>query len=325
MFWIFGKPHKDILALYGGGFLALLVFSGVSDSHVIFSITAFIITTFVDAGHGYVTLCRAFRNPKSRNFNRNVIILVSIALISLLWIYFKIPYFWRFVVYFTLFHHIRQFYGFSKWYQTMNNQLCRWSDFFLYALLILPVVTFHFRSDISFSIYESQEILFWPSLTLFKVSLTFFVSTLVCWLIYEVHRWKKGFKEINRILSIAVPTFLQSYCFIFADKSSTVILPLLAVHGVAYFFITGYSLNKLNTNISNLWLKTLILIAVVAVVGGSFDHIAEQYVVFDYINSNLHILQVIAIIAITTPALWHYVLDGLIWSKTDSDFKHIRS
>lgn len=316
MNWIFGRMHRDLLAFYGAGVVAAIIFAFISENAGSYAVLAFVITALIDSGHGYTTIWRAFRKPNKEYLRRHILTLFAILAIAASWMALRIPNFWSFVLYFTLYHHIRQFYGFSRWYQGLNQRACPTGDKFLYALLFIPLLLLHLRPGISFSIYGVNEILFFPHAKLYEIGLLIYAAILASWIFFETKQWRAGFHEINRLSAIAIPTAFHIYCFLIAKTTAQIIMPLIALHGVTYFAIMAFSLRKLDPAKWSIITSTLIIV-LTAVLGGSFGAwLEDTAVIYKYSQDDISALTIIANTLVVAPALWHYVVDGWIWKRS---------
>ncbi len=317
MNWIFGRLHRDFLVFILPGFAVILLSkSAESENSVTSILLATIVLVLLDTGHAYASGWRAFRvakdNPRLKQF---IIFLPLIWFASFLWLIAGWPGFWSFVVYFTVFHHIRQFYGFSCWYQHLNRRACVWSGRFIYPLTILPIVVFHFRGDWQFYIYRPGDIFQWPSPLFFKVAVAAWLFTVVAWIIFESRLWRQGIREPNRILSLLVPAILQSTCFLFGRTSVEVLFPLLAVHGLSYLAITALGVRAID---SSGWKKSALLVSLVVVSSAGLAGLCEGFLgeLETGMFGSSAVQAAISAILIA-PNLWHYIVDGLIWKSDD--------
>lgn len=317
--------HRDLLAFYTAGVAACFIFAWISENAGSYAVLAFVITALIDSGHTYTTFWRAFRNPSEDYLRRHVIALFAIALIAVTWMVLKIPYFWSFVLYFTLYHHIRQFYGFSRWYQGLNRRALPTSDRFLYALLIVPLALLHVRPGISFSIYGVNEILFFQNETIYHTGLVVYGFIILAWIFFEIRQWCLGHHELNRLSSVAIPAAFHFYCFLIAQTAAEIIMPLLALHGVTYLAVMALSLRRLNPAKWTLITSTAVII-LTAIFGGSFGAWLEKSaMVYNYQETDTSWLEIFAATFVVTPALWHYVVDGWIWQRSAPEFEKIQN
>ena len=316
MNWIFGRMHRDLLAFYGTGVIACLIFAFIPENAGSYAVLAFVITAIIDSGHGYTTVWRAFRRPNKEYLRRHIITLLAVAVTAAAWMASRVPYFWSFVLYFTLYHHIRQFYGFNRWYQGLNHRACPTGDKFLYALLIIPLALLHVRPGISFSIYGVNEILFFPHAEVYQIGLLIYALVIAAWIFFEVKQWRTGYHEINRLSAIAIPAAFHIYCFLIADTMSQIIMPWLALHGVTYFAIMAFSLRRLEPTKWGVITSTLVIIAT-ALWGGIFGAwLEDTFVIYKYSDENVSPVTILANTLVIAPALWHYMVDGWIWKRS---------
>ncbi|MCX7979178.1 MAG: hypothetical protein N2578_09265, partial [Bdellovibrionaceae bacterium] len=119
----------------------------------------------------YITSFRAFRRPTPHYAIKHALVFALIALGSYAWMALGVPGFWSFVVYFTIFHHGRQFYGILRWYMGLNRRADRYSEWFLYLLTCIPLIFFHFRPIKPFSIYGGSDNFFYPITEIYQMGI----------------------------------------------------------------------------------------------------------------------------------------------------------
>ena len=51
-----------------------------------------------------------------------ILVPILIAILSFLWLYLKIPYYWSFYILITVFHNLRQGWGLVRWYEKKNKR-----------------------------------------------------------------------------------------------------------------------------------------------------------------------------------------------------------
>lgn len=167
--WILGSFKKDALFFYLPGGIAMLltvVFPHLGESSLWY---AFIATGLIDSGHVYTTFWRTLFHPEEFRSRKAYFILpVCFFFIFALWFKLGAQYLWSFVVYATLFHHIRQVYGVSKWYQVLNKKSDLISDKFLYLLAVFPMFAYHFRPGVPANYYSSQDLFLSSNPSLFQ-------------------------------------------------------------------------------------------------------------------------------------------------------------
>lgn len=250
MQWILHSWKREFFWLYIPGPLTF-VLGYVLPVHLkpstLFLIYAFLIRDFIDSGHIYATLWRTYLDPEER-VRSKIYWIAPLAFLSLffVWIYFQMPYLATFFAYATIYHNCRQFYGISKWYQRLNNSYRKFSDFFLYVNCFMPVVLAHFRTDyVSTIFYTKSTFLLYPDQNLYDTLKLLYLAVLFCWFLFEVQLYllNKNF-ELNRILSVALPSLVYGLSFTFGRSIPEILPPLVISHGLGYFAMTSLSLTK---------------------------------------------------------------------------------
>lgn len=170
--WILGHRKLDILSLILPGYVGLLLVWWFSDMPTAVLVIGFIALVLVDSGHVYTSFLRgAFF--ETNNLVKTSLSLIGVFLVLYFWLKLQIPYFWSFIVYFTLFHHFRQFAGLIKWYNKIESYFDPLLIQFFYISVLLSIVIFHVNptpTDFSmckkmtsyFFLRKSSLRLFWP-------------------------------------------------------------------------------------------------------------------------------------------------------------------
>ena len=120
--WILGSSYREIAAFYGLA-LVLIVsapwwYNKSSEAWILL-----LVAVGIDSAHVYASSFRTwFSAPemKSRG-GTHLMILSGIVALTYCWCVVGVPGFWSFVLYFTLFHHIRQFYGIHRLSLALNR------------------------------------------------------------------------------------------------------------------------------------------------------------------------------------------------------------
>ncbi len=227
-----------------------------------------------------------------------------------LWMYLQVPYLGAFIVYFTIYHNLRQFYGMSKWYQKINKSFDVVSDKFLYLLAFIPLVATHFRSDLKWThYYPGAGVFIMPSHFYEHMTRLVFFILLACWVGYEYYKFYTYKKiEIPRILSVIYPVLLYAYCFMYAKSIQGILFPLVVSHGISYIVLVGVSLNRTKLMTSKAKIASAVLITAAAL--GSVEFFFEEYLSVLYSQS---ILEISLSALLLTPLFCHYVYDAFLW------------
>ena len=236
---------------------------------------------------------------------------------SFLWIKFKIPYLWSVIVYNAIFHQIRQYYGVVRWYQKLNGRFCKVSNRFLYTLLVMPFVIFHFRGIDSIQLYSEDELFLWPSATLFKYSVWIYLVTLGLWLIHELKLARKVGFELNRFLAMAVPISIYGLGFITGRNLAEVVFPILMAHGIPYIAIMDVSLNRLNPKKFKTFATVFMLLVMTAVILSFVEDFAIGFLTTmnqAYRYKETSTGQALLTGIVLMPLICHFVWDAYIWT-----------
>jgi hypothetical protein len=234
------------------------------------------------------------------------------------WSIIKIPYMGSFVAYATIFHNIRQFYGISKWYQRLSGKGRIGSDRFLYLLCAWPLLIAHFRSDIQWnSFYSQQDLLIFPNQILLEFTKNAYVIIFASWLIYE-RKSLKDPREHARICSMLLPALLYGASFVYGKTMSQILFPLVASHGAAYIGLVSLSLNRIQRPLRVSLLPTILIVVGTALAFGSTETILDGF--SEHLNRSLYSLY----IAITlTPLFCHFYFDAFLWRRDHPDANSI--
>lgn len=330
--WILGNLGKDFLGILLPGFvgivLSFVLFGLQNDSdRTWFTIGSFVIFGVIDAGHVYLTMWRTWLyEVEWKSSFLNWLVPSSIALIMAMWIYFGVPYLWRFTLYFTVYHHIRQFYGIQKWYQHLYKRSCRWSSFFLYALTILPFVLLHFRQAVIDGYYTKGDLFIFENREIYNWLWAVYIFFLVWWLSFEVHLFFKVGFEGSRVLQLSTTVILCGSCFLLSKNNLEVVVPLMISHGVSYLALMELSLKRLK--FPPVWgiRSPMILLLLTALIlgGGTFW---MEYEVLDinnrYLNESVESSSKFLLALYFVPLYSHYIFDSFIWKKNHRDGKLI--
>jgi hypothetical protein len=319
--WILNSPTLELSFIYIPGLLGIIIgvmFPHLGNSSFLYALLAM---SLIDSGHVYTTFWRTYFHKRELiSSKRYVVFPVLSFLLFFGWNISSLPGLWKFVVYSTLFHHVRQVYGLSKWYQSLNKRSDKISDFFLYSLSILPIITYHFRPGAISHNYTPNDLFLFPNIMIAQLLMMLFFGFLLGWIFYERSLWKNGVKERNRVISIAYPTIIYSYCFFIGETLTQVLFPLLFVHGISYLGIMGIALKKTQKIKFSSFSKAIFVIILTATTFGIGEAWIEQNILD---LSNPSFLNSLFIGIYLTPLFCHYYFDSVIWKKDHRESKDI--
>jgi hypothetical protein len=313
--WILGSFRTEVIFFYLPGLISVVVailFPELGTTSLVYGLLA---TALIDSGHVYTTVWRTWLYPDEfKSSNRYWLFPIGIFLFFAFWYYFNLPALWSFVMYATLYHHIRQVYGFSKWYQALNKRTDKISDYLLYSLALFPVIVYHFRPGVPGSYYTDHDLFLFPNLFIQKILILIYSLIWSGWISYELRLWKSGKKEVNRILSIAIPSLIFAYCFMVGNTVTQVLFPLLFVHGIAYCGVMGQTLHRTQNRRFKSHGIALIVVLMTAVIFGLSESWYEEN--FVRIATDLPAYVTAGIVGLyLTPLFSHYLFDAFIWKR----------
>jgi hypothetical protein len=312
--WILGSVGKDFSFFVAPGLAALafvMLFPELASHSVLYMLIA---VGFIESGHVYTTFWRTYFHGEERNSSSfYVVVPLVIFVVFAIWMYLGRVGLWSFVAYANIFHHVRQYYGFGRWYQGLNRRFAISSDLFLYALCALPIVAYHFKPGAIGGYYSDNDLLLHPNPTLFWTVTAAYAITWFCWIFVEVRERRS---EWNRIVSIALPAVLYGTCFYFGRDIATILTPLVISHGFAYFGVMGDSLTKTQTKRFPTFVRALAIVIVTALVAGGIEFYADENWI-DFRDSGPGGSWLVALMTglYLVPLFSHFVFDARIWRR----------
>lgn len=331
--WIFKSALQDFLKIYLPSLLGLMLifFSEKEDTNIIFY---FFIFHIVDVGHVYSTMLRTILS-KSELLREPLTIGVpiAIALLSFLWLFFKIPYYWTFVVYFTVFHNLRQGWGLVRWYEKLNNSFHN-NAIFYYIFTIVPFILFHLRDvQINLLYYSQTDYLDLSFLKLnvtisslnnlmihnlfFKIFMLIYVIAIVVWIFKEIVFFiKNNIFEYNRLLCMLYFISVYAYSFLYATSSMQIFTILILSHGIPYIFIMEKFLTNKKYSSVRLFLFLIVIFGALLNLGLE-DFYLES--IFNYTVVEVNFWEYLFTLIYISPILSHFVWDMYLWKRNHPD------
>lgn len=320
---LLGSLRSDVAFLYAGAFLLALGMAFINLWE--YSFVAFAILILLDAGHAYATLLRTYFRKSELNRSKFYFygpVVVIIVMFS--WSYLGIPFLWRFLLYSTFYHHMKQNYGLFMWYSKLEGFKPSREKIDVYLMAILPFILFHFR-DIQYqALYHDSEL---PLVAGFE-SISILIGLYSLYFFYNMFLMYKKMlnKEVGTALALSyiLPASLNYICFLVFKHSYQVYMPLLAFHAISYLSMISLSMEKLNPvkgQAIKIW-GTIIFIVVFFV---SIEYTVTDY--FDVFSSPANLqgnMALSLVVAFTVlPNLMHFMIDGIIWKRENPDFQSI--
>lgn len=316
MMWILGSVWMDMFFLVIPALATLIIFFSNILTPGLVGVAGLIVFTWIDSGHIYITTLRTYTHPKELATSAAYIFApIIIFFILALWLVSGGYYIWSFIIYATLFHNVRQFYGISRWYQ--KNIQCPHiiRTQMLYVLTLAPVLLYHFRTDVPTDMYSKQDIFLYSNQTVFNFGFTLYIMFLLGWLIYELNLLLQRKENIAVFISLLVPALAYGLGFIFGKNLFQILGPIIVSHGVSYWALTSLSVKRTRGDV----FKSLSFIFIVglgiAILLGTLEGSIEDYFLTQYVdNQKLSLSICLGLAAILTPLLVHFYLDAKIWN-----------
>ena len=338
--WIFKSFKQDFLRIYLSAILAFLFLKYAQtkgDDALPMMLLSILVFNFSDVGHVYTTIIKTWMDPGERKYSKQYWLTpLTILIIIVGWRYiFNFNYFWACVVYFDLWHNLKQGYGVMKWYESLNQQYYKLSKLFYYGLTLIPFAIFNVRvTNFSFFNYytseqrpfelinEHYDFLFLNHNFTFDnkyhfFAVAFYILFLNIWLVWELNNYLTNNKlEKIRLLAMVYYGSIYGYCFIFSQHFMEVLILLISSHGVPYLCMLYKRMDALQT-VKKHYGK---IIFGLLIFGGSMDYFYNTI-----LNENERVLknpnpiELILIILYLLPVLTHFVWDGYLWKKDHPD------
>lgn len=338
--WIFNKKIDFNLILLPmiGIPLFFILFPNINNFTLVFFLIA---VQLFDVGHVYTTIWMTIFDKEEFQSNKKLYLYtpIIISIIFFSWIYLKIPYFWSFIAYFTIYHNIKQGYGIQRWYQKVNKRFCKNSNIFFYILTVFPVFIAHFREDLIISFYtEKKDMLFrysGPDFHIFNIQfdnlllfilLVFYFFTLIYFFINEFLIYKKIQKfELSRFLYMVSFIFMYGISFIYFDHIIKIASAIIISHALIYIYILYNKLPKLYPNKFNKKNKLILYLTLTILISSSINYYIQENLIdvsYHYLH-NIDILQILFIIIYVIPTICHFIWDSHIWKSNHRFSKKI--
>ncbi|MEZ4265932.1 MAG: hypothetical protein R3F39_06100 [Myxococcota bacterium] len=326
--WILGSPPRDLALILLPGLAGFALAALFAEGSQALLLGALVAATLVDSGHVYLTAWRTVLRPDERRASRVYwVVPLAVVLVVALWLWLALPGLWTALVYLTVYHHIRQFYGVSRWYQKLAGRFDAASGRWLYALTLTPFALFHARPGVRISLFSGDDLLLRPHATLYAIGLAAFALLVAAWLFREATLWRRGLREPGRVLSIAAPAGLYAASFLVARTETAILVPLLLSHGIPYFALMGLSLRRLEPARYRTVLGTVALLLLTAALLGSAETWFEHSVITTqnphYARAGVSAAQALLTGLLLVPLLSHYIWDASIWRGDHRDARTI--
>jgi hypothetical protein len=274
------------------------------------------VASFADSGHIYTTAWRTWLHPTERQRTAAYwLVPLAIAAGFFAWNFSGLPYLWTFVIYATMHHYLKQYYGITRWYETINRHSVKWSGWFSKALMILPIVVYHFRSNVESGLYTDHDFLTMPNAALLNTTLAVYALTVIAWFSLELRNYAQGYREWNRVLSIAFSSLLYAGAFFYGTNVAEVLAPIIIGHGLGYMFLMSLSLQRTRAKYFATFAKGFAVMAATALAFGLFESFAERSIV--NFEAPPHAFWASVLLGLyVVPNGCHFVFDAWLWKRS---------
>ena len=303
----------DIFGISISGIIVFALLKILNADSFFYIALTLMIAIVLDNGHVYMTYSR-IKKEYSQEKLFFILTPMVIAIVLFLWLELKIPYFWSFVVYATFFHFVRQIYGINRWYMAKEKLKSKVIDFFVYALIILPILSIHFNQNMEITLYSKDDFISYKSSLLFAITLLLNIIAFFGWGIseYFIYR-RRGSINIYRIVFVLSNAILFALVGYFAKNYIEVIIPLMMAHGFQYLILSSSLESKIN---NRKMLKVFMTLLAIGIVFGGIDTYLQDE--FDMDNSYLYYgdtIENLLLALLLTPLFSHYIYDMKIWKS----------
>lgn len=337
--WIFNKKIDLTFIFFPmlGIPLFFLFFNELNNFTLIFFL---IMIQLLDVGHVYTTVWMTIFDKKELSSNkiRYILYPILIGIIFFLWIYLKIPFFWSFIAYFTIYHNIKQGYGIQRWYQKKHDRYCKESNYLFYLMTSLPVLIAHFRDNLNISFYtEKDDMIFkyigedfffagiqFDNLPIFFLYIIYFLI-IAYFITTEGVRFNKTNKlETTRFLYILAFSFMYGISFIYFKHIIHIASAIIISHALLYIYILYKKLPEMYPKKFNR--KNVLFFLVLTILAGSgLNYYIQENLIevsYYYLNKS-NILEIIFTLLYVIPTICHFIWDASIWKSNHRFSKKI--
>ncbi len=338
--WIYSAA-VDLAFILSPPFISLLLLPGYfGDNTHMPSWIWFALVLLVDVAHVYSTLYRTYFDKETFSRQKNTLMLIPL----LGWIMGVLIYsiddmlFWRLLAYISVFHFIRQQYGFMRIYsrKEQSNNISRLIDTVaIYTATLYPVICWHLQTDRNFNWFVKGDFYYFQSGWLASTSTIFYWIIIGVYLCKEiVYLIKERTLNFPRNLIIA-GTFVSWYFgIVYFNGDMAFTLLNVVSHGIPYMalvWIYGHkkyhvvALEKSSGKMGRLFkgygvllfLSLVFLLAYIEegiwdrMVWNDHEDLFTLFLFLPKVTEKELLSFLVPLLAL--PQITHYILDGFIW------------
>lgn len=293
----------------------------------------------IDVAHVYSTLFRTYFHPEARHLNGKLLILIPLLCFfaAVLAMEISTTVFWSLLAYLAVFHFIRQQYGFVNMYQRLQKApawVVKTDTWFVYLFTGIPILIWHVEGPKNFVWFTEHDFLFFPHATV-AIGLKTLLAVLFLLLgISFFVQWKNAYFNRPKNLIILATALNWSIGIVYLNGDLAFTMLNVIAHGIPYMTLIWIQGNKSHTNskllrwvFSNQGAIAILLVCIFfgLIEEGIWDRLfwQEHATLFGFLDFMQPIestwLKNIVIPLLALPQITHYVIDGFIWRKRDSD------
>ncbi len=325
--WIFGAFSFDFFFLLMPGPFILLASLSPYQTPAINKLLLFICFATFDSGHVYTTFWRTWLHPQERK-RLKVYFWGPIGLITFftLYLWLGIPYLWSLVLYTTVYHYVRQIQGFYRFYGQGLPLKARWEEYLFIAMILSPFIAFHFNKwEKSFSLYSENDLFFYPSETLYQLTLILILFLQTIWICRQLYHWYH--RTLNKSQTLYQLSFSWFYNGLFLSglfSPEIILMALVTSHALPYEILITKSLIRTRPFAFMKKVKiTIFIVSLTALIGGGTEFFLEAQIIDtsnSYLYSPLSFPKAFLCALYLTPLFCHFLADALIWRRKHPEF-----
>lgn len=309
---IFSSYKRDFLFLILPAHLCLLVLSVAFN----LSFLAIIILIVIDNGHVYTTFFRLIKTKLTRIHKRQTLIFIfSFICIAMMIQLLSNALIWKFALYATFFHYMKQNIGFFCFYQKLENTFNRFNIKALYAFQLLGAAALHFRGDSKLEYYSSNDLFSYPNDFCFNF-------VIIIYLLLTIISITKNWNNLltpSYLFNLHI-ILLFSYPLFTSLPITNILLALIVSHGLSYLFLISKSLHTPQKNFAPL--SYFVACLVIAIIFG-FGENSYESVYVSYLESEVSLMSRFFISLFLLPLFTHFFLDSILWKKGNYEINSI--
>lgn len=226
MQWIFGSFRRDALFLVAPGLIALFLARLPQVGLGLLTLAC-----VLESGHVATTVWRTWLHETERQRTAySWTVPLAVITVVFAWSTLALSSLWAVAIGVTLLHYNLQFVRIAHW----NDHAHTWSRRFAHALMVLPILAFHFRSETPPEFASFVH----PDPAAFGACIGLYGLLIFAYVVYEA----RGVYRLSRTWPIAFSSALYAACFLFGRNLVEILAPLMITHAVGYLALNANAL-----------------------------------------------------------------------------------